>query len=373
MANQKEVFSAFIDLVGIRDLARTDEEGYWVALRKFKEHITDTSHHLEEGGGGVYFFSDSAFMQADSLNGLIFFMKALRHKLLQDGLYFKASAHYGSLGTQRVEEKNTVFGHYFGRNAATLFALQERLKGIGIYVHPDRIPKNSLEKHFAYTCFLPETGSRLAIPYLDIKLGRDDLNEGILHDLLRYFFRSKSKAKKLGRFYISILVLWVQSLDLEGLNYDMRAEGELVSILLSGKFERLFGDVIGIEYIYFALLNRVYTGHEEGRIPLRLFYDARRYVLGQRRIARWLDNIPEQIMHPRTKNRCLQDLSSGIIKRPPEEKEVANLVQTLAAISKSDSEIAQELESRKLPTKSGRPWSANAVRAICREEGIVKL
>lgn len=374
MADNGDLVSGFIDLVGVRDLARESSSGYWDALIRFQTHVADICTALEGDSGKIFLFSDSIFVQAEGFRGLANFMRSLRHRLLDEGLYFKGSIRPGGLEAREAyvlplvrnkkdeeERKKKLAGHCFGENAATLFALQEQLKGIGILVDEAAV-SNGQADGTAYSCFLPQVGSQRSEPYLDLLLEQDDLDDGILERLLQKFFKAKSRSKKIGRFYVSLLVLWVQSIDFSSISYDPSSEGGLINLLLSGRFERLFGDVVGIENIYLCLLNRLYVDRD--KVPIALFYDTRRYILSRRRLSRSLDNIPFKIFSSSARNEFLEDLSFDLMRKSPEERQSMELILDMASEGKKDTDMAEELNRRNLRQKSGRPWSWQAVRNL---------
>lgn len=324
MVAAKQIYSGFIDLVGVRERAQTDVALYWRALQDFQSHVMDYCDLLSGKEGRVYFFSDCAFFQARSAADLFEFLGNLRHRLLQDGLYFKAAVKVGGLEARAAHEspflrseaiRNTIrehlVGHYFGRVAAELFALQEELKGIGIMIDPTGMDDNMVNKYCVDSCFLPQAGNRRMKEFKDLRLQQDDMKQGILRELLRAFFMAKSRSKKVGRFYISLLVTWLQSVNLLKLNYSAKSDGDLISLMLHGGFIKAFGDVVGIELPYFVLLNRCYDV-EKDALP-DLYRDTFRYIKSQRSIVKWIDLVPKTILSQQNRDKYLEDLSKEMI------------------------------------------------------------
>ena len=377
MANQA-LYSGFIDLVGIRNRASQDVSEYWEALSKFQEHVRDYCFLLRGKEGQVYFFSDCAFVQASKASELIDFFSRLRSQLLQDGLYFKASIARGGLDAKnaadapagftdelRTSLNETLFGHFFGKKAADLFGLQEELKGIGVRIDRSNLPKAILARNCVRSCFMKS--GRTVEEYTDLRLSEDDLREDVLDGILRAFFKSKSQTKKVGRFYISLLVTWVQSVNLR--RYSATSGEGLVGVLLGGGFLRLFSDIAGVEHIYFALLNRVYL--ERDLVPRKLYYDVRRYVLGQKAIFKHIDRAPKTILDPIVRNEVLEDVSGDLLKGPAEERKATERIQELVAEGLKPGDVARKLEQEGFPPTSRLPrWHANTVRALCLRKNI---
>lgn len=376
MVPSNEVASAFLDLVGIRDLAQTSPDRYWEALGRFQEHVANLCHNLEGAGAQIFLFSDSLFVQGPNAESLVKFVRSLRHNLLVDGLYFKGSikkgdlearpAHKLALDQDREAEKKRakkLFGHCFGQNAATLFAMQERLKGVGFWVDSET---DSAKQFTVSSCFLPQLNSKKAEHYLDLILLPEDLDEHILDRLLQAFFKAKARSKKIGRFYVPFLIVWIQSMELK--KVAEYGPGSLVGLLLNGTFERLFGDVAGIENLFYCLFNRLHDADEEA--PLDLAYQTRRYILGRRRIARALDDIPEDILSHDARNAFLEEMSAGLLGRAPEYKAAVAKIKELTGLGNSDLEIGRALESKGYPAVYGRAWTGSSVRKVREREGI---
>lgn len=363
--------SAFIDLVGTRELAKEDQRQYYEALEKFRQLLADYCHTLEGSKSEIYVFSDSAFMQADNFKFMCKFLCVLRTQLLVEGLYFKASVGPGSLEAREARVLDLVpvppenlHGHSFGENAAALFSAQERLKGIGVWVDMS-LARFDKENALTYSCFLPQINVQKAEAYLDIKLLAEDLNDANLDRILRIFFKSKTKSKKVGRFYVSLLVLWIQSIDTSSLDhYSLTSDGGLINLLLSGKFEKMFGDVLGIENIYMCFLDRLYRDRD--RVSVSLFHDARRFILGRRRLIRSLENVPGEILSTRSRRDFLEDLSADLLRKAPELSEIIRLVVQWVGVGRSPAEIAQELNRLRIPSPARKKWTSSGIEELVR-------
>src|ERR1051325_851680 len=75
-------YCAFIDLLGIREMAGVDPEKYKGIVESFHERLADLSVMLKDCSGNIYAFSDCAFIETDSVQSLLEYLQELRHWLL---------------------------------------------------------------------------------------------------------------------------------------------------------------------------------------------------------------------------------------------------------------------------------------------------
>lgn len=319
-----EAYSAFIDLVGTKDRAKTSPEAYRDSLRTFNERLLSLLPLLDEAGARVYFFSDCAFVEAAALDGLWRFLVRLRLDLVSDGLFFKASATKGPLEPvapasvpelrrrDRALAKRVLQGFFFGDVAAELYSEQERLKGVGIFV--SKALEQELGARVAYSCFIPDVGTRRPVPYVDLRLTKDELDSGNYEVVVREAFRAKARAPKLGRYYLSMLILYIRSEDLRGLLGDADRPS-IASWLLSGRLERLLGDLVGFDLLHFALLDELEKiADQDEAAKLALETVIRRLVA--RNKLRLMDQIPVEILSWTARESCLKRAHSVMLNTP---------------------------------------------------------
>ena len=301
------MYSAFLDVVGTRATAKTSFEDYNELLGLFHQAVFEVCHELEPQGerSSVFFFSDCAFARDRKLSRLLKFLSQLRSQLLVESVFLRAAVSAGDLEESEahtfktIEDddlreivKSRVRGYYFGPLAAQLYGAEESLKGIGIRLDEKLLNSKRARSRSSTTCYVPDTSSRQAVPYSDIKLGRSDLSSQNLDNVLSAFYRAKTVSKRLARYYIPLLVLWIRSLEAEDFSQiGPTQDGNLVSVIVNGGFDKLFGDVVGVEQVRFSLVDRMLAIRSE--IPQQTITKIWAYVESHRSMIKNIRFVPE--------------------------------------------------------------------------------
>lgn len=314
---QDESASAFIDLVGTRDRAKASADTYADALERFNRRLIDVSSLLS-ASGHIFFFSDCAFISCSSMTGLCDFMVRLRYELFLEALFFKAALAAGGLEPQapedepglsdkkRNEVRSVLKGYFFSKQAADLYSQQERLKGIGIHVSPGAA--KGLRRRITSSCYLPDVGTPRAVAYDDLTLGREELKPQILDAVIRECYAAKARSRKLGRYYLSLLILWARSENLSDLS---RRDDSFIGMLVAGRLDRLLGDLAGSENLYAAVLDRLH--HEQETIGMAAFDEAVSSFMKRQRFRRGFESIPDAIFSQAARVQCFQRASRLMI------------------------------------------------------------
>jgi hypothetical protein len=370
---------AFIDLVGTKNLAAAEAALYFEALKKFQRHLADLCNRLD--GGHIYFFSDCAFFEHSDLVTFLDFFLELRRVLFQDGLYFKGGVMRGNLdpvaGYDHFEVKNssvaalrkrTLFGYFFSADAAQLYSIQERMRGIGTHVDSTLDGVEGLET--VNSCYVPSPPAKGVHAYRDIRLRAKDMTRGNLATLLSEFYYAKARSRKLGRYYISPLVVWLQSIELSSIRLAHSRDDDLVNLILHGRFEQLLGDSPGLGVVYLTLLNRVFT--EQATVPNDLYDAVRDFAKKHRTMFRELEGIPLEILSHKARRKCVGILTSSVIQTSQEYKDITDLVTGYVQDGLLQGDIVRKLVSQraKFERATGRELTPLAVKALIRKERI---
>ena len=369
------MFSAFIDLVGTRERARHSSNDYREALSTFQQRVAESL--LVTGSAPsvrVYIFSDSAFVESEARDSLIAFLVALRSYLLLDGLYFTGAIRRGGLEARpaaaalgglvsaatRQKLEKSLLGNCFSSSAADLYVDQELIKGIGFSAEKSFAPsqKAAATSAFVWSCFLPEFGSRQARAFLDLRIPKKDLTPDGAERILRDAFSAKTRSRKYGRFYVSLLVTWVQSASLQ--KTSNRHDDRIVEASASGELERLLGDVVGIELVYLAILGRVLGELESVGTALRREFN--RKLMRHRKVARALEFAPEEILPPALRERFVEGLARVMKTHDYDETEARDLAADLRRQGEADEEVQRRLAAEGFRARNGRPWTIDDLK-----------
>jgi hypothetical protein len=258
-----QMYISFIDLVGVTDMAKTDEQSYFHCLKVFMRSVENRSSILS-GYGKIYFFSDCAYMESDNLINLIKFLGDVRRDLLRQGYFFKGGLAVGKLGAQTFSNKSDVLmGHYFSKDIIKVYGAHEELKGIGVNVY---LEEGSLElgdkgDYLVDSCYLQHTNSIRANNFIDIKYQQDEITNENLRIILIKMFETYTKSKRIARYYLRLIISMIQSSDLSNIddNGEQVKHPPIYDFVVRGLVDTHFGDLSGGEYIYYALLNKLWS------------------------------------------------------------------------------------------------------------------
>lgn len=138
-----------------------------------------------------------------------------------------------------------------------------------------------------------------------------EITKGTIYKILKSSYTSNIKDKKLGRYYITLLISLIQSLDLSDVSFssDKKWETcncpEIIRVLFDGRLLKALGDVVGIEYVYFATLNRLY----ETSSNMDIITSAVNYLSRNKKINSHFPNVPEKILGGTNRSKYLKSMS----------------------------------------------------------------
>lgn len=349
--------SAFIDLVGVRALAEENPDGYKEVLDRFRSSVGQQLFVLTPEQDNVYFFSDCAFIESvvesgSNENRLVDFLTGLRADLLSAGIFFK-----GSLGCCKLEAFNAagkwdgiddedivkqrrkvISGHYFGRQAASLYGKQNSLKGIGIFVDetmPNRkVGKKISSRRLVRSLYFDRSKGR-AVSYYDIAIDEDERNLDNFNRLIEGMFFAVSRDKMLGAYYLSPVICWINSLDLSNskLPYSVLddfdkvdASDPIVGAFICGEMKRYFSSLHGYELVLFAFLHQLCTqkGKMNEDVWRHLWYRMFSEVTSSVRSK--LESVPNEICNRRSKEEILEH-ARQTIRRTSRERRSGRKIQ----------------------------------------------
>jgi hypothetical protein len=262
-----ENYIAYLDLLGIKDLAKYSSKKYFSAMEDFRNHLISSAEIFNDKNfsskSEIFFFSDSAFIETDDIETLFNYLIYLRQFLNRNELFFTAAITKGNLsaynfnGSPEINEdidktiKELIAGkHKFlkgvifqSKDISDVYVLQNNLKGVGVFVHEsifdnwkkdirskvqaknsnksdsdiDKITddqfKSLFDKYLTKSFYFPSINTNTALQYYDLKLTPTELHESFFSIIIERYHSSNVKNKKYGRFYLSHLANWISSED----------------------------------------------------------------------------------------------------------------------------------------------------------------
>jgi hypothetical protein len=163
-------YVGFLDIVGIKDLAKYSFEAYHRSMETFRNNLFRSSSIFDQRIDNnscpqIHFFSDCAFIESTELETLLDFIVSLRKSLNRDeNLFFTAAiavgelqafSYYGqrlddqSLVNVRTTTKDLLDGHqeyvrgtiFQSTSVSQVYVLQNNFKGVGVYIENEVLEK----------------------------------------------------------------------------------------------------------------------------------------------------------------------------------------------------------------------------------------
>ena len=316
-------YIAFVDALGMSDMARLDDVGFYLALENFYQNVTNSAGLLDENAR-VHHFSECAYVESSSLESIVTYLQAVRSKLLLYGIYIRGAVGKGTLSplggkTTALDNDGKVTGIYFGSDVVPIFRLESSLKGIGLRIDDEH--SGDFSKYRVQSFFLPNDGKREIKCFWDLRFVQSDLKDSTFRKFLEDFLIINTTSRRIGRYYVSFLVTWIQSYDLAELSSEQIkaaiSGGEddqiplVFKLILTGYFEKYFGGLGGLEHIYFSLIDKVMDEAQDTEVRDHFI----RFLFGKKKILDKIQFVSDRILSNEHKTEFLQQYSEFAAKR----------------------------------------------------------
>jgi hypothetical protein len=324
-------YVALLELVGVRSLAVDEPIEYGQRTKDFYNGIYNSLSTRKDFD--IYFFRDHCYAEHRSIKSLIAFLHALQSELLQrHSLLIRGALAEGDLESKKLEVtlegkntkgvvvgSNTLNGFRFDALSSELFGMQERLKGVGVNVssklvkkHENLVAKGTIFENVYVT---NRTTNRYE-GFWDIALHKDMFSTANLSRIIHQMMHARVFSKKIARFYVPVLVNWILHQELsddpspvselrQNLKLDERiAAGSLASVR----------DIIGVDVVYLALLNRVYS--KDNKLNEERVLCARTHLKGRSWLIKLLQKedmstiLPDNIISSKSIRAFAKDLGA---------------------------------------------------------------
>lgn len=265
----KKSYVAFVDLLATKQSLDIGYDKYYSLLSVFRQTIQASSERLDDDDS-IYMFSDCAYIGFKRIDTFANFVNYLQRILMAQNIFFRCSVCEGDIGALNIRKEDDsgadINGYTFGENAVNAFLLHERFKGIGSIISENvKAPETEVVSYF----FKTSHRSSL-VAYRSFKLAFDNLDQEkeLLLGFSREFMRQNTISKRIGRYYISLISLWISSTDFSNIEYDtengMQTNKPIVDqILFNEKFFRMIIEIPGGETLIFFLFTKILSDAEE--------------------------------------------------------------------------------------------------------------
>jgi len=342
-------YIAYVDLLGVKELARFDVEGFKAAMDDFQKYLIWASsafYGSDPKRNSIYGFSDSALIESDNLENLLTLLTTFRDELFCAGYYFTAVVDKGYLEPvvykNHISESSThnlyrESGKYFhgsvflSQDVSRLYNQFSYFKGIGISLSRD-VTKDEIKKHETTPSHFLSSHDRGRIEtYTDIQFEKDSITKDFFQMAMERYTLSNTKSTKFGIYYISLICTLINSFNYSGITMSSPSPQKIANIaaLFSGDtqaidmvkailtikddYKELFLKAKHIEIIYLCLLNKLYS--DRGKVDA-ITRNILRTIIKIPRVKSYFgifNTIPESIISHSSYNMMMQDYM-GIIK-----------------------------------------------------------
>lgn len=345
----KKTYICYLDLLGIKELARTSTEKYFATTEKFRNSLficADEFEGLDQNITSVFYFSDCAFIETDDLERLFKFLQQLRKRLFfEEGrdIFFTAAVKLGSLGAvnfsgadnlpsnitaelsdllEIVDRRKYLKGTIFqSKNVSEVYLLQTNFKGVGVFIDPNVIEAinkeniNLFSDYVTEAFYYPNINSNNVQKYFDLKLETEIIESGpILKSVFQIYHKSNLKNKKYGRYYLSLVSNWISSSISNPNQFDNIEKYPIIYNFLVKShppfMESLRRSSHNFDYLYLFLLERLYNTFE-GTSPITIELTSK-LIKENLQLFDFFD-LPDQLITPENKDRLVDELHLSIL------------------------------------------------------------
>lgn len=351
-------YVAYIDLLGIKDMAKYSVEAYYTAIELFVHELNECTCIFDKkdyGNSYVCYFSDCAFIQCENIYALFEYMRCLRYGLIHNNysLMFTAAIGVSSSNENTSKDRKRNNSKYItgvsfeNKDVCSVYVLQNNFKGIGVFIDNqvliewEKFLKNKnipfseeKKKYISKSFFFPTINTQNPICYYDLKLTNTELKTIYFENVLRRYHSADFKNKKYGRFYLSYLANWIVS---EIYNKQRRknnldlVKGDDDSLLL---FSYLLGNddyiidnlrkhAYKFDFLLFFLLNEFIDSQRDRDCPEEFLYLVE-YIINSTTTKKYLNDltqIPESILSLKNKDKFITTYQEILQKRNLEKKQ----------------------------------------------------
>lgn len=340
----KNYYIAYIDLLGTKNYAENyNYEKYLGLIINFQTELLRIARCKLGENDRIHFFSDCAYIESDNLECLIEALKYLRTQLRDCDLFLKGAIMKGRLGAvgkffnqeefrsyynydqndKEVNNAKSVFAQqnalsnnkingslFFSTDICQLYTLESELKGSAILIEEGLI-NEEIKNHIVESGYI--SNKNIFSIFYDIKYGEKEITGEFLEKILTLYSASNMQNKNYGRHYLSILISCINSTNFATANYDIdskEAPPILAKILqLKDKYKQIYNYAIGLEYLYFALINKFYCDIGENSDLTKIFVE--KILNNQKFLGKYLNNlssISKKLLNHKSRNLFINDV-----------------------------------------------------------------
>jgi hypothetical protein len=260
------MFSAIIEIIGIRDLAEIESKEYLDRIRSLKSILDENASKYKSYDVKIEGNRDYFFCRCPDINVLIKFISDVRMGLIksQHTMFCRGVIKKGAyILTKEIKNENSKTSNFifqaFNETAAELYGELNNLKGIAVKVE-DSLLENRLvkiEDKLIFKNYIVQHYNRLLIREIyDIKL---EVNKKIVKRICQKFNRSYQQSSRLAQYYIPVFNNLIISWGYKKINNSppKRWAGGTVEQLLSSNYFNNYKSIKGMRLTYVFFIKQL--------------------------------------------------------------------------------------------------------------------
>lgn len=278
-SKESEHFIAYFDLLEVTSASKGSSRNTYVrVLEKFRTAITEIALEALKPGDLLHAFSDCAFVESSDLDRLCTFISDVRNMLMNDHIFFRGAIAVGKLdpkpyfspGGKGMKSKellrDVIHGHWFSNDCVRLAEAEKNLKGIGVEMLLTDAPLAIVKKAsqwLRYTCYVDPEPKKPPKVFADLVLPKEDL--AATNSLLETFLIKSHSSRRIGRYYIPLILNWIQAYDYAKLPEAAERNSAsidalplpFVQLVMNERLRRELLGLPGCELFYYSLLSKI--------------------------------------------------------------------------------------------------------------------
>lgn len=344
-------YIAYLDVLGTKNSSENEDFDEYIKLITCFQNSLVRSSHLLDDRGKVYFFSDCAYIESNDISSLVNMLGSVRQTLFDDEIFVRGALVRGKLGAlngddiedceQRYADDGELLNKmrvslnffkqskdntkikgtlFFCKDVARVYSFESQLKGAAFYVDSD-IRKET--KEIVKSGYISNIQKNSYCSFYDIKYDALSISNTFIEKVFRYYALSNTSDIKYGRYYLTILISCVNSINLSNTKYNEQSREfidtpDLFYQILNLKktHKILYNNAKGLEYLYFALIDKFYTDVKD--VMLRRYFLSEIF-LNYKFLSKYqnkISQLPKELISTRTKKSLLEDIVEITLRLP---------------------------------------------------------
>ena len=231
-------YVAYVDLLGVGDASERNDDAYHDQLRRFRLALCKAVDEKLSDGDQVFAFSDCAFASSRSLGRISAYLSSLQSSLWEHAIFLKGGlsvakeeffdfAALPGQGDDLVRARvSRLHGYWFSKEFVAPALLEKNLRGIAVQISDNVRDAKWLENKTAYSAFFAGDALRRPTVFRDLLIPNSALRQ--LDTILRTYLVISHTSKRLSRYYVSLVITWINSHSYSRVGVDL-ASGDLLN------------------------------------------------------------------------------------------------------------------------------------------------